>query len=186
MESKELRELSKPLLKSQIYFMPKSVMLWGDHVYCQIIPYKDARSDMERLDLCCECDWQNEYKRDSQGNLQCGIGIFINERNEWVWRWSNGTPSQFEKQKGEYSDAFKRAATMWGIGRELYDYPKIRIVLNQNEYNIDDKGKPKIKSSFNLNGNDWDWKTTELDGIGYKVEAKYKNVSRFNSHQHRK
>lgn len=185
MEAIELKELQKPLLPSQIYFMPKSVMKWGDNVHCQIIPYKDARSDMERLDLTCGADWQNEYKRDSSGVLQCGIGIFINERGEWVWRWSNGVPSQFEKLKGEYSDAFKRAGIMWGIGRELYDFPKIRIILNQNEYRMDDNGKPKIKSSFDLNGQDFDWKMTQLDGIGVKVVMKWKGKERFNSHQHR-
>ena len=86
---------------------------WG-----QLVAYKNARVDMERLDEICGADcWQNQYKRDSNGVLQCGIGIKFDD--EWIWKWSNGVPSQFHKEKGEYSDAFKRASTMWGIGRAL-------------------------------------------------------------------
>lgn len=41
--------------------------------------------------------------------------------NSWVWKWDMGTESDFEEEKGEASDAFKRAAVKWGIGRFLYD-----------------------------------------------------------------
>ena len=39
----------------------------------------------------------------------------------WVWKWNMGTESDFEAEKGEASDAFKRAAVLWGIGRFLYE-----------------------------------------------------------------
>ena len=42
-----------------------------------------------------------------------------------------GTESNVEKQKGEASDAFKRAAVHFGIGRDLYnlDQSKHRVEM---------------------------------------------------------
>ncbi len=44
-----------------------------------------------------------------------------------------GTKSNTEKEKGQASDAFKRAAFNWGIGRELYTAPFIWITLDSSE-----------------------------------------------------
>ena len=44
-----------------------------------------------------------------------------------------GTESNVEKQKGEASDAFKRAAVQFGIGRDLYNLPTYRAEMT--EYN---------------------------------------------------
>jgi hypothetical protein len=63
--------------------------------------------------------WQDKYRRDDDGSLVCSIGIRVDD--EWVWKEDVGTKSTYEKEKGEYSDAFKRAAVKWGVGRFLYD-----------------------------------------------------------------
>ena len=126
-EKIELHKLSTPLEASDIDFKPKNINVYGDNVYCTLLAYKDARVDMYMLDdICGHENWQNKFKRDSKGVLQGGIGIKCN--GEWVWKWSNGTPSDFEKEKGEYSDAFKRAGFMWGIGRCLYDMVNIKAI----------------------------------------------------------
>ena len=158
--------------------------------YATLLAYKDARVDMVLLDDNLD-HWQNEYRRDSQGVLQCGIGIYKSDIEQWVWKWSNGTPSQFEAVKGEYSDAFKRAGFMWGIGRDLYDYPQIRITLNEEEVI---NGKP----SFKFQPNKWDWYWVNKEGKksmkkpdepGYSLEAWQVNkngskVNRFKSNPH--
>jgi hypothetical protein len=54
----------------------------------------------------------------------------INYSN-WVWKSDCGTESQVEKQKGEASDAFKRAAVMWGIGRFLYSKKIIKLPVKE-------------------------------------------------------
>ena len=91
----ELHKLSDPLEATDIDFKPGFVNRHGDVVYCSLLAYKDARVDMHVLDTVVGQDrWQNLYQRDSKGTLQCGIGIKC--ENEWVWKWSNGTPSQFE------------------------------------------------------------------------------------------
>ncbi|NRA91246.1 MAG: hypothetical protein HRU26_00935 [Psychroserpens sp.] len=166
----ELHKLSDPLEVGDIDFKPAQVNVFGDNVFCNILAYKDARVDMHRLDeVVGQENWQNEYKRDSNGVLQCGIGIRVEYINgdvfskDWVWKWSNGTPSQFEKEKGEYSDAFKRAGFMWGIGRELYDYPQIRVTLMEKEYTRTGDNQIKVNGYFKPNSWKWllDWEHPE-------------------------
>lgn len=131
----KLSDLGKMLEVHHIEFMPKKIFQYKDSVYAQILAYKNARTDMEILDdVVGPENWQNDYKRDSKGVLQCGIGVWSDIRKDWIWKWSNGVPSQFEKEKGEYSDAFKRAGYMWGIGRCLYEFPKMRVQLQDREW----------------------------------------------------
>ena len=168
-----LKDLQKPIGIEYIYFMPARVNAWKENVYLDILAYKDARVDMKILDEVCGTEnWTNEYKRDSKGVLQCGIGIYIEARKEWVWKWSNGTESAFEKAKGEYSDAFKRAGFMWGIGRQLYEMPKIRLTLAENEY-YDKAGKPVVSPSLQLNNeNLFRWELSE-DYQSVRLEKNY-------------
>lgn len=93
--------------------------------------YKNARVDMAILDETVgEMNWQRNHK-EVKGNLYCGIGI-AKGAGEWVWKWDCGTESYTEKEKGEASDAFKRAGFNWGIGRELYTAPFIYLPCATN------------------------------------------------------
>ncbi len=124
--------------------------------YATLLAYKDARVDMACLDeKFGAMNWQTEYKRDSKGVLQCGIAVWCENKGQWVWKWSNGTESNTEAQKGEYSDAMKRAGFMWGIGRELYDYPFLFTNLEEGEFSIQQN---KVKVSNRFRPNDWEWK----------------------------
>ena len=150
----DLHLLSNPLEAEDIDFKPAQVNMFGDNVFCNILAYKNARVDMHILDEVVGAEnWQNLYQRDSKGVLQCGIGIKCD--GEWVWKWSNGTPSDYEKEKGEYSDAFKRAGFMWGIGRELYEYPQIRVTLMEKEFKMIDGNN--VKTTGYLKPNSWEW-----------------------------
>ena len=97
------------------------------------LAYIDARQVMDRLDEVVGCNnWQCDYKV-LDGKMYCGVGIRVAVMDvdlrgeeiigdhEWVWKWDMGTESEYEADKGEASDAFKRAAVRWGIGRFLYD-----------------------------------------------------------------
>lgn len=87
--------------------------------------YKNARTDMAILDEEYGAEnWQCDYK-EVKGNLYCGIAVWDEMTGQWVWKWDCGTESNTEKEKGEASDAFKRAGFRWGIGRELYTAPFI-------------------------------------------------------------
>ena len=96
-----------------------------------LLLYKNARTDMQILDETFGAmNWQKDYK-EIKGNLYCGVGIWDSSKKEWIWKWDCGTESNTEKEKGEASDAFKRACVNisddngGGIGRELYTAPFI-------------------------------------------------------------
>lgn len=80
------------------------------------VPYIDARDVQERFDSVCGPDkWQNTYDPDTGVS---SIGIFIND--DWIWKSDVGIESKFEAVKGRASDAIKRAAVVWGVGRDMY------------------------------------------------------------------
>lgn len=88
--------------------------------------YKNARVDMNILDETIgQGKWYRDHK-ELKGNLFCGVGIEV-EPGKVVWKWDCGTESNTEKEKGEASDSFKRACVNWGIGRELYTTPRVKI-----------------------------------------------------------
>ena len=179
-----LEKLHTPLTTEHIDFKIAQVTKTNDAVWASILAYKDARVDMQILDEAAGAmNWQNTYQRDSKGVLQCAIGI-KGEDGEWVWKTSNGTPSDFEGEKGEYSDAFKRAGFMWGIGRKLYDFPAIWVQLNDKDYYERDG---KVKASNKLRPNEWRWTVSE-DYKNVKAERKYGNTWKeiFNNNPYKK
>jgi hypothetical protein len=180
--------LKKPLVRDQIDFKVAQVTQGKDGaVWASILAYKDARVDMQVLDEAVgQMNWQVQYQRDSKGVLQCSIGIwdFDSNKSQWVWKTSNGTESDYEAEKGEYSDAFKRAGFMWGIGRQLYDMPKIFVQLNEQDYYMKDD---KPKASPRLAPNSWKWTVSE-DYKSITAERKLggKFVEVFNSNPYNK
>lgn len=92
-----------------------------------LLLYKDARCDMRILDETVGAmAWTREHQ-ELKGVIYCGVTIEMMEENVCVsaTKWDCGTESYSEKEKGEASDAFKRACVNWGIGRELYTAPHI-------------------------------------------------------------
>ena len=81
--------------------------------------YIDARDVMDRLDEVVGFNMWRRGHKEVNGTVGCGIGIYF-ESPGWVWKWDCGSESNMEKEKGEASDAFKRAGVKWGIGRFLY------------------------------------------------------------------
>ena len=94
--------------------------------YCTLLLYKDARVDMDILDETVGCEYWQRKHYEVKGNLYCSVGIYFDDAG-WVWKDDCGTESYTEKEKGESSDSFKRACVNWGIGRELYTSPLIKI-----------------------------------------------------------
>ncbi len=103
--------------------------------YLDLLLYKDARVDQNILDETVgNMSWQRDHK-ELKGNIYCGISIYDEERKQWVTKWDCGKESFSEAEKGEASDSFKRAGFNWGIGRELYTAPQIRIWQQDKEGN---------------------------------------------------
>ena len=119
-----------------------------------LLIYKDARVDMKVLDETVGKQmWQKEYK-EIDGKVYCGVGLYNQDLNQWIWKWDTGTEGNFEAEKSEASDAFKRACFNWGLGRELYDTPKIKIKCPDSYYYND-----KLCMSFTVKTIEWDGDT---------------------------
>lgn len=100
-----------------------------------LLLYKDSRYDMAILDeLYGPLGWSVDYKI-IKDCLYCTVSVYDKESGQWISKTSNGTESNMDPQKGEASDALKRAGFLWGIGRELYTAPQIYVPLYQGEYN---------------------------------------------------
>lgn len=122
----ELSELKKEI---PFKWRVQSANQWG----ASCVAYIDARDVQDLLDeVCGPQNWQCKFS-EHKGNLFCEIGIRQSFDDEpilediWVWKSDCGTESNVEKQKGEASDAFKRAAVMWGIGRFLYSKTIVKL-----------------------------------------------------------
>lgn len=120
--------------------------------------YIDARDVMNVLDKYCVYGWQTDVK-ELAGFIFYGIGIEIPDLDKdgkptgyttTLWRWDTGsriennpTDNMFEQAgKSAASDALKRAAVQWGIGRFLYDLPT--MVLPCDQYNVLDDAGNKV------------------------------------------
>lgn len=142
-------KLNTPLTIDEIDFRVQSVNKGG---YATILAYKDARVDMNRLDAVYGVGyWQKKYDVINY-NLFCSVGVWNKELNQWVWVQDVGTESMAEKEKGQASDAFKRACFNLGIGRELYDYPIIQVKLLDDELD-----KTTGKPNWNFKLKEWVW-----------------------------
>lgn len=135
--------------------------------------YKTVRTDMALLDETVGAEnWQDDY-REIKGNMYCGIGIWFNGERGYVWKWNCGTESREDgegnEKKGEASDAFKRAGTTWGIGRELYTAPFIFLNVETKEKN----GKYYLADKF---------QTFEVSEITYNDNRTIKSVTIVDNH----
>ena len=155
----KLEDLNKPLGIGDIDFRVQSI---NNGKYATILAYKDARVDMNRLDTVVGAAfWKREH---FDNNTRCRVSIWNRDISEWVSKEDVGTASATEKEKGTASDSFKRACFNWGIGRELYDYPVIKIKLKDNEV-IDTSGKPKYRATYELKIKEWRWKSEFKEGV---------------------
>lgn len=99
----------------------------------QLLLYKTARTDAAILDETFgQFNWQCSYS-EIKGNLFCTISVRDPNTNEWISRTDCGAESNIEKEKGEASDAFKRAGFKFGVGVELYSAPRIKIPIEESD-----------------------------------------------------
>ncbi len=109
------------------------------------LAYVDSRDVMRRLDEVCGVEgWQDEYPWSDGKRVVCRIGIKIGD--EWIWKADGAGDTDMEGEKGALSDAFKRAAVKFGVGRYLYniDAPWVRIEARGNSYIIPDDERAKL------------------------------------------
>lgn len=117
-----------------------------DTTKVQCTVYIDARQVMEILDEHCDHGWSSSYE-EIGGGIFCSICIKGPDGD--IWHRSDAGNRVEDKEsdqmydqgfKATASDAFKRAAVQFGIGRFLYDQPKIWLPCNQKKQPLDEAG----------------------------------------------
>lgn len=136
----QIRLLTKDDIECRVAQVDKG-MKW-----CSLLLYKDARVDMNILDETFgSMNWKRHHEF-INGRLFCTVEVYDKEKGQWVSKQDVGTESSTEAEKGQASDAFKRACFNFGIGRELYTAPKIFVNLNPADIN----GQNKVKTHFHV------------------------------------
>lgn len=143
-EAKRIMEaLSSPFTADEVDWRVGSTT--KDKTSGLALAYVDARTVADRLDAVCGIDWRCSYPTIARsagggdddggrggrrgGNLiVCRIELRI--CGEWIGRENGAGDTAVEAAKGGLSDAFKRAATLWGVGRYLYAFPSPWVRIN--------------------------------------------------------
>lgn len=138
----DLKALALPFPVTQISWRVGSTT--ADKSKGMALAYIDARDVMERLDdVCGPGGWQCKYSHVGAKTV-CDIGIRVGD--EWVWKANGAGDTDHEAEKGALSDAFKRAAVMWGVGQYLYGLPSpwVTIKPRGKSYVIDDAEQARL------------------------------------------
>lgn len=90
----------------------------GEPRRASLMAYIDARAVMWRLDDVMGFGWSDSYRVAPEGGILCRLELRIGDR--WVGREDAADRTTFEGTKGGHSDALKRAAVKFGVGRYLY------------------------------------------------------------------
>jgi len=113
-------QLSAPFALDDLEFRAGTTN--NDKTKALALAYITSRAVMNRLDeVVGPANWRDEYRPGPDGGVVCGLSLRI--EGEWVIKWDGAENTNFEAIKGGLSDAFKRAAVKWGIGRYLYNTP---------------------------------------------------------------
>ncbi len=106
--------------------------------------YINSRAIQNRLDeVVGPLKWENKYEVWQDKSQICGISIYDDDRSEWVTKYDGAENTDYEPIKGGLSDAFKRAAVMWGLGRYLYDIDGLWADVEQRGKSTVIKGSEK-------------------------------------------
>ena len=118
-----------------------------------IAAYVDSRAIQRRLDKVVGWEnWQNNFEvtqssANGEPTFVCNLSIYSEEKGEWLTKSNGAGCTDIEPIKGGLSSAFKRAASMWGIGRYLYDMKDIKCPVDQGKY-IPDNEKYMLEQKY--------------------------------------
>ena len=128
-----MRELQKPFKEEEIEWRVGATN--KDKTMGLALPYVTNKAIQNRLDeVFGVFGWKNEFK-EWKGNSQlCGISIWDEDKGEWLTKYDGADDTTMESTKGGLSDAMKRAAVQFGIGRYLYKLASIWVRLKDGKY----------------------------------------------------
>lgn len=117
-----MKALATPFDASEVRFKPAVVS--GNRAMA--LAYVDARVIQDRLDeVLGVTGWQDDYEVLPDNSVVCRLRLKLGD--EWVTKVDVGGPSEQpdggDRMKAAFSDALKRAAVKFGVGRYLYRLP---------------------------------------------------------------
>jgi hypothetical protein len=132
MNVKEITErLREPFPQEDIEWRVQRVVQVNNRWQAVVVPFVQNRAIQNRLDeVFGVAGWENVYQPIHQGIL-CGIRAWINGRE--ITKWDGADITNIEPTKGGLSNAMKRAAVQWGIGRYLYDLEEVWVEINNTK-----------------------------------------------------
>lgn len=137
-------ELCRPFASEEIDWRVGSTTAAKDKGMA--LAYMDARAVMDRLDgVCGPGGWQCNYAVTGPVAV-CNLGVRMPSSGEWIWKADGAGATDVEGEKGMLSDALKRAAVRWGVGRYLYEMksPWVAIVPMGKSFRIADEARKDL------------------------------------------
>lgn len=129
-------ELKKPFTFEEIEWRIGSSFERNGEVKALALPYVTSRAIMDRLDAVFGLDgWTDEYQSWGNNAQLCAITVRIGDR--FIKKWDGAESTDIESVKGGLSNALKRTAVKFGIGRYLYSFDPIWV-------RCEIKGKTKV------------------------------------------
>lgn len=156
----------RKLKASEIEVKPCQVA--KDKSWVQILLYKTSRVDMQVLTEMYGSRWKSSYQMVGD-SLFCTISVYDTDLNEWISRTDCGEKDAgISEEKSYATSAFKRAATQFGIGIELYSTPRIKFNAKDSWFFND-----KLTMTFSVSKIEWDgdnlMQLVIVDKFGHKV-----------------
>ena len=118
--------LSAPLADNEIEWKVQTVSNGNRGLQALVVPYVTSRAAMQRLDDVFGMNWscrERVINLNGVHGIECTISVMDGQGNVITSRSDVAEPTHIEPLKGGSSDAFKRAAVKFGIGRFLYSLP---------------------------------------------------------------
>lgn len=120
------RALAMYFAPEEIRFLPKS----PKNGKALALPYLTARAVMDRLDQVLSPEnWFDKFESLPNGSVRCSLSVRFSSESEWLTKCDVGSPSEQpdegDRDKAAHSDALKRAAVKFGVGRYLYSLPQV-------------------------------------------------------------
>lgn len=151
-------QLARPFDADAIRWLPQSIVdkdfhkaqktqgKYPDGCKAKFLAYANARDVMDRLDSVLGVDgWSDTYRVLTQTpwTVECALTVTVEGRDilKTDVGYSNDPEHDAPKNepaKAAYSDALKRAAVKFGVGRFLYDMPDTGWIA------VDKYGKPTV------------------------------------------
>jgi hypothetical protein len=129
-------ELARPFDLAEIELLPKNITDKDGKTFCMVLPFADVRVYQDRLNMLACGEWSTPPP----------IALVVGQKLvNYVTITLCGVPhtdvgeaGPGENQATEaYAQAFKRACAQFGLGRYLYELPKLWVPYNKAKKQVD-------------------------------------------------